>query len=143
MIPVTQTKVSVNNSKGEKVIYGNCFAACVASLLELPITEVPNIETLFDMDMYHQEVLDKWLNHKGYEMSVDDRLRCFHPNLPNYIDSPTYREEFRDKYYLVSGKSPRGVMHMTIYKNGRMVWDPHPTKEGLLTEEIFETIERK
>ena len=47
MIPVTQTKVSVIKSTGETVVYGNCYAAAIASMLELPITEVPNVEVLF------------------------------------------------------------------------------------------------
>ncbi len=37
MIPVTQTKVVVKNSKDEMVVRGNCFAAAIASIMELPI----------------------------------------------------------------------------------------------------------
>ena len=60
MVPVTQTKISVFNSAGEYVVYGNCYAAAIASLLELPISEVPNIEVLYDIDNgFYRKVLDK------------------------------------------------------------------------------------
>lgn len=42
---------------------------------------------------------------------------------------------------MASGKSPRGIKHMCIYKNGQLVHDPYPTKEGLKTFEDFQTLE--
>lgn len=140
MIPVTQTKMVVKNSKGEMIVRGNCLAACIASLMELPITEVPNVETLYEInDNYYWEVLWKWLGHLGYELSADDRYRCFHgdENKSEYID------QLKNQYYLVSGKSARGVYHICIYSNGKLIHDPHPSKEGLVTEEYFESLERK
>ena len=40
MIPVTQTKVVVRNSEDKIIVNGNCWAAAIASILELPLTEV-------------------------------------------------------------------------------------------------------
>lgn len=140
MIPIIQTKVVVNNSKGEMVVRGNCLAACIASLLEMPITDVPNFEVLYGInDTYYYEVLWAWLGHLGYEMGTDERYSCFHGNESN----SHFKQELTDKLYLVSGKSPRGVYHICIYQNGTLVHDPHPTKEGLLTEEHFEYFEKK
>jgi len=128
----------VKNSKGDMVVRGNCLAACIASLLEVPITEVPNLETLYAIsDTYYYEVLWKWLGHLGYEISADDRFKCFHGD-ESKIE---FKELLKDKYYLVSGKSPRDVQHICIYQNGKLVHDPHPTREGILTEEYFESIE--
>lgn len=139
MTPVIQTKVVVQNSKGEMVVRGNCFAACIASLLELPISEVPNVETLYGIDdTFYYEVLWRWLGHLGYELSTDSRFRCFHGD----ESKSEFKEQLKDKFYLVSGKSPRGVQHIVIYKNGQLVHDPHPTKEGLLTEDFFENLEK-
>ena len=138
MIPVIQTKVVVYNTKGDMVVRGNCYAACIASLLEIPITEVPNIETLYGIDdSYYYSVLTKWLEHLGYDLSADNRFTCFHGD----ETKKEYKPILKDKYYLVSGKSARGVQHVCVYQNGKMVHDPHPTKEGLLTEEYFESIE--
>ena len=147
MIPVIQTKMVVKNSKGEMIVRGNCLAACIASLLELPITEVPNVETLYGIDdNYYWEVLWRWLGHLGYELSTDERFKCFHQNFEDKnfggIDhSQALIDELKDKYYLVYGKSPRGIQHVCIYQNGKLVHDPHPTKEGILTQEYFESLE--
>ena len=146
MIPVTQTKVVVKNSKGEIVQRGNCYAAAIASLLDMPITEVPNIETLYGIDeTFYWEVLWRWLGSMGYELSTDDRFRCFHPSLCKITDKLELLDtmkELEDKYYLVSGTSPRGVSHITIWQNGKMVHDPHPTKEGIVTLETFQSLEK-
>lgn len=138
MTPVMQTKVVVKNTKGEMVVRGNCLAACIASLLELPITEVPNVETLYGIDdTFYYEVLWRWLSHLGYELSTDGRFRCFHGD----ESKSEFKEQLQDKFYLVSGESPRRFQHICIYQNGKLIHDPHPTKEGLLTEEFFESIE--
>jgi hypothetical protein len=145
MIPVTQTKVVVKNKKEELIIRGNCFAACIASLLELPISEVPNVETLFHIQgNYWQEVMLTFLNSKGYDLCTDDRFRVFHDD--NYGVTEGKRQEWllqcNNKYYLVSGKSNRGVNHIVIYQNGKMVHDPHPTKEGIVDTKYFQTLEK-
>ena len=147
MIPVVQTKVSVANTKGKTIVYGNCLAACIASMLEVPITEVPNVEvfyTLPDGDDYYWDVLEKFLKHRDYELSTDDRFKVFH-DLNFGIEKGKrleYIEQCRNKYYLVSGKSPRGLSHITIWKNGKLKHDPHPTKEGLVTFTTFQTLEK-
>ena len=155
MIPVTQTKVVVKNEKGEEVVRGNCYAACIASILEVPITEVPNVEVFFHLDNgYWNEVMLTFLQSKGWELCSDDMLKRFHGNDPKlYIRGfdfkgtdengwiPEYYE-YKDKYYLVSGKSPRGVHHICIYKNGELVHDPHPSRDGLVSLDYFQTLEK-
>lgn len=147
MIPVTQTKVNVNNSEGETVVYGNCFAAVIASMLEVPITEVPNVEVFFHMnDITWCQVMDTWLKSKGWEHSGDNRYRCFHSGMitdeTELEQAPALCEQLKDNYYFVVGKSPRGINHVCIYQNGKMVWDPHPSREGLVTTEYFESLEK-
>lgn len=149
MIPVTQTKVVIKNSKGEVIQRGNCYAACIASILELPITEVPNVEVFYHLDNgYHTEVLLTFLNSKGWDLCTDHMLQRFHPEFGFSFDGtdengkiPQYYE-YKDKYYLVSGKSPRDVRHICIYQNGKLVHDPHPSREGLTTLDHFYTLEK-
>lgn len=151
MIPVTQTKVVVKNSKDEFIVRGNCYAACIASIMELPISEVPNVEVFFHIDNgYWAEVMHTFLESKGWELCTDDVYKRFHKDIFGYDFNGTdengkikYYYECVDKYYLVSGKSVRGVHHTCIYRNGKLVHDPHPTKEGLLTLETFQTLEKK
>lgn len=147
MIPVTQTKVVVKNSKDEVVQRGNCFAACIASMLEVPITEVPNVEVFYHLDNgYHSEVMLTFLLSKGWELCSDDRYECFHHEIlyESYGENKYHknRKLLADKYYLAAGKSNRGVSHICIFKNGKLVHDPHPTREGLKTIEYFETLEK-
>lgn len=133
MIPITQTKVVVRDSKGEMVVRGNCFAAAIASLVEKPITEVPNVETLFDVDgVSWYGVMDSWLRANGFEIITNNDYKVFH-NPSEYNDDARniLIDSLTGKYYMASGMSPRGVMHVCIYKDGVMVHDPHPTREGI------------
>jgi hypothetical protein len=143
MIPVTQTKVVVKDSKGNQVVYGNCYAAAIASLLELPITEVPNVETLFKVnDLLWIQVMDAFLAAQGYELMTNDWFKVFHDGRYGVDDGRRFQmmQYCENKFYLVSGPSIRWVKHICIYKNGSLVHDPHPTKEGLTALEDFQEL---
>jgi hypothetical protein len=72
-------------------------------------------------------VREYWLASKGYKEtyilkeSIDQWVKE-HPKTP----------------YIVSGKSPRGISHVVIYENGKMIHDPHPGGAG-----VFETEDEK
>ena len=109
MIPVHQTKVGFG---------GNCFRAAVASILELPLEDVPCFEDLM------MERDDWWVKFKKW--------------LGDYGLYPVVRGGDLDGvvfpgYYLVAGTTNRGdFLHEVIYKNGELVHDPHPSGDGLL-----------
>lgn len=140
MIPITQTKVVVKNSNGEMVVRGNCFAAAIASIMEVPITEVPNVETLFDVkNVSWHAVMQAWLEDKGYRLSDNDSFKRAYHDEDRELN--TFDARYcHNQYYLVSGMSPRGVSHVCIYQNGKMVHDPHPTREGI-DEKTFSRFE--
>jgi len=146
MIPVTQTKVVVKKSTGEQVVRGNCYAAVIASLLELPIEEVPNVEVFFHIPNsgFWNEIMLTFLSSKGYDLCTDDRFKVFHDGKHGVELGKRHEwmQECKGKYYLVTGKSVRGVHHICIYKDGYLVHDPHPTKEGLETIEDFQSLEK-
>lgn len=123
MTPITQDKFVKFDQDGiTKVQRGNCFAACIASLLDIPLNQVPNVEELFDCYAWY-DVFCSWLETKGFTFETGTKQEC----------------EKSGDYYLVSGDSPRGnFKHIVIYKNGKMVHDPHPDRTGILTEHIFE-----
>lgn len=155
MIQYTQSKVSVKNTAGESIVYGNCYPTAIASFLGIPPTEVPNIETLFDVSVtYAYDVMDEWLKQRGLKMNhhafeycvfheddniLDDGHRKWLDEMHIDVKQSLMADRLHD-YYFVSGKSPRGFHHICIYKAGELVHDPHPTKEGLLTIDQFETI---
>jgi hypothetical protein len=150
MIPVTQTKVVVRNSQNEIVQNGNCWAAAIASILELPITEVPNFEVWFKWeDGFWYAITERFLHLKGYTLENGECFKVFHMSADEWGKSVLKQkhgdyhevaETNLDKFYFVSGQSARGVSHVTIYQNGVMVHDPHPTREGIIEQSIFEHI---
>jgi hypothetical protein len=142
MIPVTQTKVVVKNKDGKIVVEGNCYAAIIASLLEVPITEVPNVEIFFDdtEHMFYEDLMKRYLKNKGLKLIKDNRFKiAFH--VEEHEDKNLFRKLLWDKYYIATGNSPRGFCHVCIFKNGQLVHDPHPSKDGIENPYEFETIE--
>lgn len=123
MTPTMQTYFYGGNEDG--VTRGNCWQACLASLLDLPLDDVPHFVDIDEQggeDWWHSTVT--WLWEKGFAMHVPDT----HPE---------------NGYYLVTGKSPRGdFYHVVVYRNGELDHDPHPDGAGVLTEEHFVYIER-
>ena len=158
MIPFIQSKVVVKDSTGKQVVNGNCYPTAIACILEMPPADVPNIENLWDVGTdYAYDVMHRWLYNKGFKLRDHAWEYCvFHMGshkikntiIHDYLLSlkedqkQHLRDKLKDKFYMVSGYSPRGIFHVCIYQNGVMVHDPHPTKEGIETEEIFEVIEK-
>lgn len=101
---------------------GNCFSACVASLLEIPIDEVPYFmgDHLEDDGGAWFERFNAWLRERGW-WSV-----CFK------LDS-----DWRPAgYHILSGKSPRAgerryALHSVVALGGDIVHDPHPDRDGI------------
>jgi hypothetical protein len=95
MIPVKQTKFGYG--------HGNCFEACVASILEIPLEEVCDIphddKTWFD-------VFDKWMRSRG-----------FLPIMTDDIKNPP-------KGYSIAGITVTGCPHACVALDGKIVFDP-------------------
>lgn len=110
MKPIMQTKF------GD--VEGNCFAACIASLFEMALDDVPDFSCIQDKDgkpVHWLTAVDKWLWDRGMVMRV--ALPDFYPE---------------NCYYLAWGKSPRGFEHSVICYNGELKHDPHPDGTGLV-----------
>ena len=70
---VNQTKYSLFYSDGKRMTYGNCLIACFASILGLPIDEVPNVYVFYGLDKDKElkpgeyqwfKIMDLWLKMK-------------------------------------------------------------------------------
>jgi hypothetical protein len=96
---------------------GNCFSACVASILELPIDDVPQFMT--SENWWHG--FARWCARQGYLALVDYRV----PDEPATLG-----------YSILGGESPRhpGSGHAVVALDGVMVHDPHPDRTGLVGE---------
>lgn len=104
---------------------GNCWTACIASMLGLSIDEVPDFVQL-DVDggedwWFHTL---RWLGERGYLLIFRD------PAKPG------------PEPYIQCGLSPRSpaadgkpVYHAVIYQGGQLIHDPHPDGLGVATIE--------
>ena len=103
--------------------FGDCQRAVIASLLELPISEVPHF--LRDAS---GNPSDYWDSLQGFLASRG--LAYMH--VPACSGASFFGDGV-DVYHEISGPSPRGggVMHAVVGRNGVIVHDPHPSKAGL------------
>lgn len=113
MLEVTQTTFGFPDQDAPP---GDCLAACVAAVLELPIECVPRTRLVNEMA--------DWLRARGlYALT----FRC---DLSKGDPAP-------DGYHLVGGWSPRrpdrrDMLHCVVARGREVVWDPHPSRAGVL-----------
>ena len=107
MKPVDQTQFAGQGAGGD------CVRAALASLLELPIDEVPHFLEMGETpELWEIEFLE-WLEERGITVWREEGHYAF------------------EGYYLASGPAERGVSHMVVYRNGSLAHDPHPSRTGL------------
>lgn len=103
MIPVHQTAHDHN---------GNCLAACIASVLEIPIEGVPN----FILEDGWRNATNRFLEKYGLF------LLCVRIEA-----GETPEEVLPDGWMLVCGRSMKDRWHATVGRRGQVVFDPAPT----------------
>jgi len=103
---------------------GNCFAACLASLLGCGLAAIPEFS---DDDEIFAEQLQCFLltQNKFYiELKPEDEM------LETIF-------KYGMTFHIVEGTSPRGGRHACVGLNGEIIHDPHPGGTGLTTVEVF------
>lgn len=119
MTPTRQTIFVKDHPKGR----GNCQSAAMASVLDLPLNEV--IDTTSDevREAGFWPPIHDWLKVRGLKMVHVE------PDDPCLLG----------RYSIGVGPSPRGpFFHAIVCKNGRMVFDPHPSDDGVLQIELHD-----
>lgn len=97
MKPQKQTILTTENNPG------NCLTACIASIFNKDISEVPYFVAHSD----YFAAMYNWFYFKGYRIYITNT-----PKINGYV--------------IVFGKSPRSGTHAVIYKDGKPYFDPHP-----------------
>ena len=105
---------------------GNCMSACIASLMGITIDDVPNFFEISNNDKEWWIELRKW-------------LATHHFGIMTINFEQGWAERFNG-YLIVSGISQRDIFHATIWKNGKMVHDPHSSKSGIKKPEQIDII---
>lgn len=116
MTPVDQTKFGFP--------HGNCFSACVASILDLTLDECDiypdgvdqESEKCLRRNRHWWPVFQEWLREQGHE--------------PVYLLKNEVKRAPKG-LSIISGPGPRGLDHSTVGLDGEIVHDPHPSREGL------------
>lgn len=98
-------------------VNGNCLAACIASILEVELAEVPNF--CEGATTHWLDRLAEWLAPRGlYPL-------CF------TLTGGDWRPQ---GLHILAGKSPRGDwLHAVVARGRDVVHDPHPSRAGVLT----------
>jgi len=102
---------------------GNCYAACLASILEIPIDSVPPCRQCNDESdqmaaLRQQKFYREWARTMGFVLiNVEGDFAAF------------------DRVFMVAGgRGPRGIGHAVVWRGGKCVHDPFPGGGGLTGE---------
>jgi hypothetical protein len=117
MKPVMQTKLYSDIGSH----HGNCVAACLASILEVPLWMVPSFENMFARrNQYWLDRVGQWVERMfGLEFHSDG------------VESISEDLVKLPEFYIACGPSPRGVDHAVIHSDGKLVHDPHFSGDGI------------
>lgn len=99
---------------------GNCQSACLATLLGVPVSVIPNFARIAceqDNDAAAQAQTN-WLKDHGWGIVTIIKWQAL-PWPPKH------------GFYIAGGVSPRGIRHAVIYRDGILWHDPHPSREGI------------
>lgn len=111
MRPVKQDRLYSPEGIGN----GNCLAACLASLLDIPLWMVPPFDQMF--------------GRNEWRVRVSEWLACVFKM--QMVRTAGHDVESLPAFYIANGPSPRGVRHSTIYSAGKLIHDPHFSDAGV------------
>lgn len=117
MKPVDQILFCENGDRGD------CQRACIASLLELDIADVPHFNEEDDAVLFHKS-LNRFLRNYG----------LIHIETSPVNFSQVALKEHAPCYHMIYGESPRGNYHAVVALDGVIVHDPHPSRLGLVED---------
>ena len=113
MKPVDQSVLFSEGAIGN----GDCFPACLASLLEIPLWMVPPFHQMYGRSDHYGRP-EEWLK-RVFSMALKK--------------TDGHKSELLPRFYIANGPGPRGVYHSVIYENGKLAHDPHPSRSGILS----------
>jgi hypothetical protein len=139
MKPVMQTRFG-QNPDGP----GNCFSACVASVLECSLADVPDeAEIVKRLKVEHAGKWEGWPDRfkwgKSWErLWAETQAECLKRGLWMLEVStplPFLAEPPREAWCIISAKSPRGLPHSCVGQGTKVVHDPHLEGGGVAEDE--------
>lgn len=144
--------------------FGTCYGTCLASILEFPLSAIPQIPRDPAIIEAHHKTQHMGCGEACKFRLEDARSAYFWDmwrdfKLENNIATVRFtmtrlteydRSAYSSVYHVLTGISPRdrdlkdndgrGRKHSVVGKGGRVYWDPHPSRSGLLTIDEIEFI---
>jgi len=111
--------------------HGNCQQAALASLLDLPLDDVPDFCNNGHRDHWYESMC-LWLLGRG-------KMHIAYPECDEQWP-PIQALIGKGLYYCISGPNEDGIGHVVIYQFDKMVWDPNPSRRGVATKRFLEFI---
>ncbi len=112
-----------NPSEG---VYGDCHRTCIASLLDMEPSQVPNFgEHYEDPDRFHA-ACDAYLRDRGLATITF----VYQGDLEVVLQQQSLLNPHA--YYLLGGTSKNGVGHTVVCKGGEIVCDPSLDDSGIV-----------
>ena len=117
---------------------GNCWQTCIACILDLDPNTLPD-QTLYDWRRPGED--GKTIYGPSYSNALNGYLRKHH----GLAYTEIYDFQFvaltikEPGIHLLAGPTVRtadnGMQHVVVARHGEMIWDPHPSRVGLLKGE--------
>lgn len=115
---------------------GNCLQACLASIFEVPLSEVCDTSPRAGSDYSQHNVVQAWLEPRGYwTWNLDGKWapkRGVRHLEMGRTEPADFLWPYPPGWYIGGGVSPRGVEHAVVMRAGRIVHDPHPKRDMTL-----------
>ena len=106
---------------------GNCYSACLASILELSLDQVPN----YIAEEKWYLLYGRWLRQANLDILTFSGPQLYDPEL--WIE----QEERLKGFTIVGVESFRGPWgHSVVAKDLKIIWDPNPEIE-IPTHELY------
>jgi hypothetical protein len=130
--PVTQTRTG-NDPNAP----GNCFSACVASILECALADLPDeARIVTELKKEFGAKWDGWPDRfkwgKSWErLWTETQKACLTRGLFMLEISGPFACELPGAWCIISAQSPRGLPHAVVGRGLEVVHDPHPEGGGV------------
>lgn len=133
VVPVCQTRFG-NDSDAP----GNCFSACVASILECSLEDLPDeIAIIAQLKQEYASVWENWPPRfkwgKSWMRLWEQTQAIVRQRGLTMVEvkGPFPSEIPVDVYCIISGQSPRGLEHSCVGRGLKIIHDPHPSEAGV------------
>lgn len=154
MLELTQT--NLDNQRG------NCYATSLASIFELDLTLMPKVpDTDEEVLAWHmkecgqenctysvKDCITSYWRHMWGDWFRANNLKSIRLDIAKFSRYDRYMIE--GVYHLINGNSPRdrdlkenvgrGRLHSVVGKSGVIYYDPHPSRQGLISIDEYELI---